>query len=54
MEVLVEDFDKVVDGLQVIQIVVGDIYADAEVQAGVSSINDFEVAKLKNILNFNV
>lgn len=47
MEVLVEHLHKVVNCFQVIEIVVRDVYANAEVQTGVSSIHDFEVAKLK-------
>lgn len=37
---------EVVDGLQVGQVVVVDVHADAEVEAGVASVNDLEVPEL--------
>lgn len=39
---------KVVDGLQVGQVVVVDIHTDAEVEAGVASVNDLEVPELRS------
>lgn len=38
---------EVVDGLQVGQVVVVDVHADAEVEAGVASVNDLEVPELR-------
>lgn len=46
MEVLVEHLDKVVDGLQVAQVVVVHVHADAEVQARVPTVDYLEVAEL--------
>lgn len=40
------DLHEVVDGLQVGQVVVGDVDADAEVEAGVAAVDDLEVAEL--------
>ena len=47
VEVLVEHLDEVVYRLQVVQIVVLHVDADAEVQAGVASVDDLEVAELE-------
>lgn len=38
---------KVVDGLQVRQVVVVDVHADAEVEASIASVNDLEVPELR-------
>lgn len=38
---------EVVDGLQVGQVVVVHVHADAEVEAGVASVNDLEVPELR-------
>lgn len=38
---------EVMDGLQVGQVVVADVHADAEVQAGVASVNDLEIPELR-------
>lgn len=35
------------DGLQVGQVVVVDVHADAEVEAGIASVNDLEVPELR-------
>jgi len=35
--------------LQVVEVVVGDIYADAEVEAGVSPVHDLEVSELHEV-----
>lgn len=40
------DLHEVVDGLQVGQVVVGDVDADAEVEAGIAAVDDLEVAEL--------
>ena len=46
VEVFVEDFDEIVNGLQVHQVVVVDVYADAKVQACVATVDNLEVAEL--------
>lgn len=38
---------EVVDGLQIRQVVVVDVHTDAEVEAGVASVNDLEVPELR-------
>lgn len=47
VKVFVEHFDEVVNGFQVVQVVVADVNADAEVKAGVTAVDDFEIAELK-------
>ena len=47
MEILIQHLDKVVNRLQVGQIVIPDIDADAKVQASIASIDDLEAAKLQ-------
>ena len=49
VEVFVEDLDKVVNGFEVEEVVVRDVDADAEVEAGVTSIDDFVVPKLNEV-----
>ncbi len=49
VEVFVEDLDEVVDGLQVEQVVVRHVYADAKVEAGVPPIDDLVVSELDEI-----
>ncbi len=49
VEVFVEDLDEVMDGLQVEQVVVGHVYADAKVEAGVPPIDDLVVSELDEI-----
>lgn len=47
VEVLVEHLDKVVDRLQVAQVVVVHVHADAEVQPSVAAVDYLEVPELK-------
>ena len=49
MEVLVQHLDKVVYGLEVVQVVVAHVNADAEVEAGVAAVDDLEVAELDKV-----
>ena len=49
MEVLVEHLDKVVDGLEVVEVVVADVDTDAEVEPGISAVDDLEVAELHKV-----
>jgi len=49
MEVFIQDFDKVVNGFQVSQVVVIDINTNAEVESSVSSIDNLEVSKLNKV-----
>jgi len=46
VKVLVEHFYEIVDGLQVAEVVVVDVHADAEVEACVAAVDDFKIAKL--------
>lgn len=46
MEILVQHFDEIVYGLQVAQIIVVHVHADAEIQTRIAAIHNFEVAKL--------
>jgi len=47
VKVFIENFYKVVNSLEVRQVVVCYIDADAEVEACVSSVDDFEVTELQ-------
>jgi len=49
LEVFVQHLDKVVDGFEVEEVVVGHVDADAKVEAGVTPVNDLEVAKLHKV-----
>jgi len=46
MEVFVQHLHEVVDGLQIAQIVVVHVHADAEVEARIASVDDLEIAEL--------
>jgi len=46
VEVFIENFDKVVNGLEVRQIVVSYVNTDTEVETGVATVNNLEVSKL--------
>ena len=54
MEVLVEDLHEVVDGLQVDEVVVRDVHADAEVEPCVAAVHYLEVAELDEVGVFGV
>jgi len=54
VEILVEHFHKVVDSLEIHEVVVADVDADAKVESGVSPINDLEIAKLDEVGVFGV
>ena len=47
VEVLVENLHKVVDCLQIHQVVVGDVDADTEVESGIAAVHDLEVTELQ-------
>ena len=49
VKIFVENFNKVVDGLQVVEIVIVDINADAEVEAGIATVDNLEVSKLDKV-----
>lgn len=53
MEVFVQHFDEIVDRLQVAQVVVVDVDADAEVETGVPAVHDFEVTELLKKVQYN-
>ena len=54
VEILVENFDEVVDGLEIHEVVVAHVDADAKVESSVSSINDLEIPKLDEVGVFGV
>jgi hypothetical protein len=45
----ISNLDEVVNGLQVEEVVVGHVDADAEVEAGVAAIDDFVVPELDEV-----
>lgn len=47
MKVLVEHFDEVVNRLEITQVVIVHVHANAKVEASVAAIDDFEVSELK-------
>lgn len=47
MEVFIEYFHKVMNGLQIAQVIVVNVYTDAEVETRIASIYNFEIAKLQ-------
>jgi hypothetical protein len=47
VEVFVEHFHEIMNRLEITQIVIIHVHTDAEIQASVAAIDDFEVAKLK-------
>jgi len=49
VKIFVENFNKVVDGLQVVQVVIVDIHADAEVKTGIATIDNLEVSKFDKV-----
>lgn len=48
MEVFIEYFHKVMNGLQIAQVIVVNVYTDAEVETRIASIYNFEIAKLQD------
>lgn len=46
MEVLIENFNKVVNGFQVDEVVVGNINTDAKIEASVTTVDNLEVTEL--------
>ena len=49
VEVLVENLHKVMDGLQVVEVVVVDVNTDTEVEPGVSPVDNLEVPELDKV-----
>ena len=49
VEVLIENLYKVMDGLQVVEVVVVDVHTDAEVKPGVSPVDNLEVPELNKV-----
>ena len=49
MEVFVQNLDEIMNRLQIKQVVVANIDANAEIQSGISSVNDLEIPKLDEI-----
>ena len=56
MEVFIENFDKIVNRLQIWQIIIIDIDTNAEIKSSISSVNNFKISELdiqknKNTVN---
>ena len=49
VEVLIENLYKVMDGLQVVEVVVVDVHTDTEVEAGVPPVDNLEVSELHKV-----
>jgi hypothetical protein len=49
VEKLVENFDEIVDGFEVGQIIVANIHANAEIKSSITPINDFETAEFDKV-----
>jgi len=49
VKIFIEDLDKVVDCLQVVKIVIIDVDTDAEVEAGIATVDNLEVSKLDKV-----
>lgn len=49
MEVLIENFNKIMNGLKIVKIVVIDIDTYAEIKTCISSVNNFKVSEFNKI-----
>ena len=49
MKILIKNFHKVVNGLKVVEVVITDIDADAEVETSIASVDNLEVSKLYKV-----
>ena len=49
MKILIKNFHKVVNGLKVVEVVIIDIDADAEVETSIASVDNLEVSKLYKV-----
>lgn len=47
MEKFVKNFDKIMDCLKIVQVVVSNINTDAKIKTRITSVNDFKVAELE-------
>lgn len=47
MEVFVQDLDEIMDCFQIAQVVIVNVHTNAEIEAGVASVDNFEVAELE-------
>ena len=47
VEVFVQDFDEVVNRLQIRQVVVSYVNTDAKVEASITSVDDLEISELQ-------
>lgn len=48
VEVFVEDFHEIVNGFEITQVVIVHVDTDAEVETSIATINNFEIAELKD------
>jgi hypothetical protein len=51
VKIFIEDFDKIVNSFQICKIVVSNVNTNAEVETGISSIDNLEVPKLESTEN---
>ena len=54
VKILVENLDKVVNSFEVVEVIIIDINADAEVETGVSSVDNFKVSELHEVCVFGI
>jgi hypothetical protein len=54
VKILIKDLNKVVDGLQVVEIVVINIHTDAEVETSIAPVDNLEVSKLHKVRVFRI
>lgn len=47
VKIFIQHLNKVVDGFKVTQIIIIDIHTNAKIKTSISSVYDFEIAKLK-------
>lgn len=47
MEVFIQNLHKIVNSLQITQVVIVNVNTDAEVESSIAAINDFKVAELE-------
>jgi hypothetical protein len=47
VKVFVQHFHEIVNGFEITQVVIVHVHTDAEIEASIAAINDFEVAELR-------
>ena len=54
IKIFIENFNEVMDRLQVEEIVVRHVHADAEVEASVAAVHNFEVSEFNKVCMFGI